>query len=100
MGGGDTKINLKLTGSPNMLKCRRLERPDITGVSVFGRSEFFNKFVRFKRSLRPVANETLFCVKLDVRDCYQTIDQSRLSLILDKIFGDRYVYGQLSTVLA
>ena len=85
MSSGDTKINSKLSSALNLLKCRRQDRPEIVGVSVFGRSEFFDKFLRFKRRLRGMANDKYFCVKLDVNDCYQTIDQSRLSHILNRI---------------
>lgn len=109
MNREESNINLKLATALSVLKSRKTDRSEIVGVSVFGRFDFFEKFVRFRRDMLGLntidmeggkrrlgcsgsRGDSFYCVKLDVKDCYQSINQARLSNILNGILGVRLVH--------
>ncbi|CAE6410670.1 unnamed protein product [Rhizoctonia solani] len=71
-------------GRKAKLRSFKSQKPELLGASVFGVNDIYRKLATFKASLRRSDGTMpkLYFVKLDVRACFDTIDQGKLLEIL------------------
>ncbi|EUC61459.1 telomerase reverse transcriptase [Rhizoctonia solani AG-3 Rhs1AP] len=77
-------VNQILNGAFHILNYEKSQKPELLGASVFGVNDIYRKLATFKASLRRPDGTMpkLYFVKLDVRACFDTIDQGKLLEIL------------------
>lgn len=72
--------------------------PSIMGASVLGLNQIYARFKRFKSRLGPQLPK-LYFVKVDIRACFDTIQQEKILQVIDSTLAeDQYVirkYGQI-----
>ncbi|QRW13350.1 telomerase reverse transcriptase [Ceratobasidium sp. AG-Ba] len=87
-------VNQVLNAAFNILNYEKTQNPELLGASVFGSNDIYRKLSAFKASvLKPDGSmPKLYFVKLDVRACFDTIDQDKLLGILrDCMTQDGYM---------
>lgn len=85
-----SSINLQLKDLLHVLRFEMEEDPTLVGSSVFGISDIYNKWKTFVLQ-RRAANDSrcLYCVKVDIETCYDTVDGHRLFALISDIFNKR-----------
>ncbi|KAJ1301223.1 hypothetical protein OPQ81_003632 [Rhizoctonia solani] len=77
-------VNQILNAAFHILNYEKSQKPELLGASVFGENDIYRKLANFKSSLRSPDGTIpkLYFVKLDVRACFDTIEQGKLLEIL------------------
>ncbi|CAE6487369.1 unnamed protein product, partial [Rhizoctonia solani] len=77
-------VNQILNATFHILNYEKSQKPELLGASVFGENDIYRKLSTFKAGLRRPDGTMpkLYFVKLDVRACFDSIDQGRLLEIL------------------
>ncbi|CEL53334.1 Telomerase reverse transcriptase OS=Bos taurus GN=TERT PE=3 SV=2 [Rhizoctonia solani AG-1 IB] len=77
-------VNQVLNAAFHILNYEKSEKPELLGASVFGVNDIYRKLATFKAAARlpDGTMPKLYFVKLDVRACFDTIDQDKLLQIL------------------
>ncbi|KAG8688183.1 hypothetical protein FRC11_005914 [Ceratobasidium sp. 423] len=77
-------VNQILNAAFHILNYEKSQKPELLGASVFGVNDIYRKLTTFKATLRRPDGTMpkLYFVKLDVRACFDTIDQGKLLEIL------------------
>ncbi|KDN44279.1 hypothetical protein RSAG8_05543, partial [Rhizoctonia solani AG-8 WAC10335] len=77
-------VNQILNAAFHILNYEKSQKPELLGASVFGENDIYRRLATFKAELRSPDGTTpkLYFVKLDVRACFDTIDQGKLLEIL------------------
>ncbi|KAF8752305.1 Telomerase reverse transcriptase [Rhizoctonia solani] len=79
-----SSVNQVLNAAFHILNYEKSQKPELLGASVFGVNDIYRKLTTFKASLRRPNGKMpkLYFVKLDVRACFDSIDQGKLLEIL------------------
>ncbi|KAG8723153.1 hypothetical protein FRC09_004547 [Ceratobasidium sp. 395] len=87
-------VNQVLNAAFNILNYEKTQKPEMLGASVFGSNDIYRKLSAFKSSvLRPDGSmPKLYFAKLDVRACFDTIEQGKLlSILRQSLTQDGYM---------
>ncbi|GJJ08683.1 hypothetical protein Clacol_002902 [Clathrus columnatus] len=104
LGFSFVRLLPKETGVRPIVNLRRkfknqTNRPEFIGASVFNRNEIYGKLKHFKLQVMDKYQSIpkLYFVKLDVKACFDTIDQNKLIDILLEILTEDYYMIHRST---
>ncbi|CAE6473739.1 unnamed protein product [Rhizoctonia solani] len=77
-------VNQILNAAFHILNYEKSQKPELLGASVFGVNDIYRKLATFKANLRGPDGTMpkLYFAKLDVRACFDSIDQGKLLDIL------------------
>ena len=101
--------NTILRDSFEALKYEHGKKPELFGAGVTGLHEFYPRFLQFVQSVKNAKKSThssvelpkLYFASVDVRHCYDNIDQDRLlDIVVDILSEDEYMihrYAQLQS---
>ncbi|CDZ98129.1 telomerase reverse transcriptase [Phaffia rhodozyma] len=83
-------VNGALKETFNIFAHRKDSGPSLFGASILGADDIYPKIVDFKRRVTQHGAELprFYFVKVDVRSCFDTIDQDTLMCVLNDIFED------------
>ena len=91
-GSRESTVNWQLMDLQNVLAYERQRCPDIVGASVFSLDDIYTAWKRFVDGRRSRADDRpLYFVKVDIENCYDSIDQRKLYNILSTVLRDDYV---------
>ncbi|THV07327.1 hypothetical protein K435DRAFT_605904, partial [Dendrothele bispora CBS 962.96] len=86
-----TSINQILQAALDILNYEKTNQSHLLGASVFGPSDVYTKLKNLKTNLRRSSGGTLpklYFVKVDVRACFDTIEQNKLLDILSRLISE------------
>ncbi|KAG9125666.1 hypothetical protein FRC07_006702 [Ceratobasidium sp. 392] len=89
-----SSVNQVLNAAFNILNYEKTQKPEMLGASVFGSNDIYRKLSAFKSSvLQPDGSmPKLYFAKLDVRACFDTIEQDKLlSILRQSLTQDGYM---------
>ena len=91
-GCRESTVNRQLLDLQKVLTYERQRCPQIVGSSVFSLDDVYVAWKRFVECRRACGNEEpLYFVKVDIENCYNSINQSKLLDILATVLRDSYV---------
>ncbi|KAK2816774.1 hypothetical protein FQN49_007996, partial [Arthroderma sp. PD_2] len=88
-------INTQLAPLFNVLCYERAQNPDTVGSSLPSVAGMYPRLKKFKEEITTrsgIATVPLYFVKLDVQACFDTIPQSRLMQLVDKLVDEDALY--------
>ncbi|KAL7010080.1 Telomerase reverse transcriptase [Cystobasidiomycetes sp. EMM_F5] len=82
-------INQALNDAFRILNAEKAHRPDLVGSALFMR-DVYARVKAYKLYMGLIQGKKLYMVKMDIRACFDSIDQRKLLTIVDEILTDDY----------
>lgn len=99
-GSRELTVNWQLLDLQNVLTYERLRCPDIVGASVFSLDDIYAVWKKFVDSRYNRGDDRpLYFVKVDIENCYDSIDQQKLYDILSTVLRGDYVIRRYVSVV-
>jgi len=99
-GYRESSVNWQLLDLQNVLTYERLRCPGIVGASVFSLDDVYTMWKKFVDSRRTRGDDRpLYFVKVDIENCYDSIDQQKLYDILSTVIQGKYVIRRYVSVV-
>ncbi|KAL7749669.1 Telomerase reverse transcriptase [Sorochytrium milnesiophthora] len=85
-------VNMQLQSAHAALWFERSRNPDLVKSCVVSDMEMMRKFRRFKQLLDASPSKKVYCVKVDIRAAFDSLDQRQLVKLIEKVIKeDEYV---------
>lgn len=91
-------INQLLQNAFSILSYEKQQREELTGSATQAYSDIYRRLKAYKQTITNVSSPRLYIVKLDIRACFDSIDQDKLLNILESIVAeDEYTVTKYTT---
>jgi len=99
-GSRESTVNWQLLDLQNVLTYERQRRPDVVGASVLSLDDIYAMWKMFVDSRHTRGdNRPLYFVKVDIENCYDSINQKKLYDILTTVLQGDYVIRRYVSVV-
>lgn len=100
LGSRESSVNWQLIDLQNVLTYERQRCPSIVGASVFSLDDIYAKWKKFVVSRHTRGDSRpLYFVKVDIENCYDSINQQKLYDILSTVLQGDYVIRRYVSVV-